>query len=245
MSSVSPAIRQTIILAAGSGRRLSGHRPGPPKPLLPIAGQALLERALDQAAAAGCTEAVVVVKHEAPAVEAFLEGLSSALRIQTVRNPDDGPNGSSLLAARPLAADRFFLQMADHVFASPVLSRLGQLEPPHVGVLVDRAPHGIDLDDATKVRLTEAQVTAIGKRIAPWDAVDAGCFVLAPVVFDALEEVGTTEPLTVSSGIRRLAAAGIMRAVDLDGVPWMDVDTPADQEMAERLLASQVAGSAG
>ena len=236
-------IAQTIILAAGSGRRLAGSKPSPPKPLLCVAGQPLLAHALGQAAAAGCTEAVVVVKHQASEVEAFLDGFDSTLRIRTIRNPHEGPNGLSLLAARPLAHQRFFLQMADHVFMAPVLRRFSRLPPSRAAVLVDRQPHHIDVLDATKVRLAGEQVIAIGKQVEPWDAIDAGCFVLTQGVFDAFAEVEKAEPLTVSSGIRRLVARGMMSAVDLEGVSWMDVDTPADQESAERLFARQTVPS--
>jgi choline kinase len=236
-----PAVAQTVILAAGSGRRLTQGRPDVPKPLLHVAGRPLLAHALGQAVAAGCQEAVVVVKHQASAVEAFLDGLNIDLRIRTVHNPHDGPNGLSLLAAEPLAADRFFLQMADHVFAAPVLARLADpvLAPTSARLLVDRHPRHIDLDDATKVRVAGAEIVAIGKRIAPWNAVDTGCFVLTARVFAALREVPAEEPLTVSSGIRRLAADGLMSGVDLEDVAWMDVDTPADQRDAEQLFTGQ------
>lgn len=241
MHSPAPIVEQTVILAAGDGHRLTGSRPGVPKPLLHVGGRPLLAHALGQAVAAGCKEAVVVVKHRANAVEAFLDGLSTKLRIRTVHNPHEGPNGLSLLAAQPLAGARFFLQMADHVFTAPVLARLADpdLDQKHARVLVDRHPRNIDLLHATKVRLAGQRVVAIGKQVDPWDAVDAGCFVLTTGVFDALGEVPDTEPLTVSSGIRRLAAQGMMSAVDLEDVAWMDVDTPEDQEGAEQLFASR------
>jgi CTP:molybdopterin cytidylyltransferase MocA len=40
----------------------------------------------------------------------------------------------------------------------------------------------------------------------------------------------------VSSGMRQLALRGLLGAVDVDGTEWVDVDTPADRELAERLL---------
>jgi choline kinase len=56
--------------------------------------------------------------------------------------------------------------------------------------------------DATKVRLAGDRVTAIGKSVEPWDAIDAGCFVLTHGVFEALRAVPPGEPLTVSSAMR-------------------------------------------
>src|SRR5437667_10807244 len=151
------AVHQTIILAAGVGARLGGSSAATPKPLLTVAGVPLLSHALAHAAAAGCREAIVVVGHEGARVREAVEEMTPPIAVRFVTNPDPTtPNGESLLAAEPLAADRFFLQMADHVFAEPVLPRLASagLNGATAGhVLVDRAPVNLDLSDATKVRL--------------------------------------------------------------------------------------------
>jgi choline kinase len=136
--------------------------------------------------------------------------------------------------------------MVDHVFAEPALPKLtaAPLVPDEAGrVLVDRAPVNLDLSDATRVRWSGApsggtvpRVTAIGKQVAPWDAIDAGCFLLTHDVFEALRQVPRSEPRTVSSGMRRLAAGGRLSAADLEGIAWADVDTPADRDAAERLV---------
>jgi 1L-myo-inositol 1-phosphate cytidylyltransferase len=157
-----------------------------------------------------------------------------------VENPDPStPNGVSLLAAEPLAAPHFFLQMVDHLFVAPTLRKLvgSPLAGDEAGrVLVDRHPAYLDLDDATKVRVAGRRVIAIGKGISPWDAVDAGCFVLTPAVFQALRDVPAGEMQTVSSGMRRLVARGSLGVADVEGVSWIDVDTPSDHRAAERLL---------
>ncbi|MBK9692420.1 MAG: NTP transferase domain-containing protein [Gemmatimonadetes bacterium] len=65
--------RQTVILAAGNGSRLSASRGNLPKPLVRVAGQALIEHALDQAAAAGVEEAIIVTGNAADQMRAHLE----------------------------------------------------------------------------------------------------------------------------------------------------------------------------
>jgi len=234
----STRVTQTVILAAGNGRRLAGVSDDVPKPLVSVGGQPLLVHALTQAAAAGCTDAVVVLKPDASAITDFLIQHRTTLRVRIVRNPVEGPNGLSLRVARAVAEPRFFLQMVDHIFTAPVLSRLVSVpgDVPEARVLVDRDPKHIDLDDATKVRLDGTRVVAIGKRLDRWDAVDAGYFLLTQHVFDALDDVPSSEPLTVSSGIRRLVRGHGIGAVDLNGVSWMDVDTPADRQHAEHRL---------
>jgi len=236
-------VRQTIILAAGNGSRLGSRTSGVPKPLVTVAGAPLIAHALTHAHASGCREAVVVLGYEGPRVRAAIEALPIPMQVRFVENPDlSTPNGVSLLAAAPLAASRFFLQMVDHVFGQPTLARLtaSPLAVDEAGrVLVDRAPGDLDLDDATKVRVEAGRVTAIGKSITPWDAIDAGCFVLTSAVFDALREVEPAEAQSVSSGMRRLVTRGALGIADVDGVPWVDVDTPHDHAVAERLLGAR------
>lgn len=247
------AVTQTVILAAGNGSRLLSGSTGVPKPLTQIGGVPLLAHALAHARAAGCLEAVIVVGYESTQVKAAAEALNAGLSLSFVHTSDyRAPNGLSLLAAEPLVHGVFFLQMVDHLFGDVALAKLAA-RPLAAGesgrVLIDRAPvEDLDLDDATKVRLSGNRVTAIGKGLDPWDAVDAGCFVLTPDVFDALRRAPGSEPKTVSSGMRQLVDGGALGAVDLEGISWVDVDTPGDRRLAERLaynLHSSVSGSVG
>ena len=236
-----PAVTQTVILAAGFGSRLGSAASGVPKPLMTVGGMPLVAHALRHARASGCEEAIIVVGHQAARVKAAIEALPARLRVRFVETADPAlPNGVSLLAAEPLARPQFFLQMVDHVFSGVALRTL-TAKPFDDGeggrVLIDRTPVAVDLLDATKVRLSpDGRVTAIGKHIEPWDAIDAGCFVLTRGVFDALRDVGHAEPLTVSAGMRRLVAVNALGSAAVTG-DWVDVDTPADHALAERLLS--------
>ena len=235
------AVTQTVILAAGNGSRLFSGSTGVPKPLTQIGGMPLLAHALAHARASGCSEAVIVVGYESVQVKAAAEALDAGLTLRFVQTSDHrSPNGLSLLAAEPLVDGVFFLQMVDHLFGDAALAKL-VATPLAAGesgrVLIDRAPvEDLDLGDATKVRVSGNRVMAIGKALDPWDAIDAGCFVLTPDVFDALRRVPGNEPRTVSSGMRQLVERGALGAVDLDGISWVDVDTPGDLRQAERLV---------
>jgi choline kinase len=234
--------RQTVILAAGNGSRLSASRGNLPKPLVRVAGQALIEHALDQAAAAGVEEAIIVTGNAADQMRAHLETVESPLKLTVVYNARyHEPNGVSLLAAEPYIDGPFFLQMADHVFAQPVLRFLDRATaaPAECArLLVDFHPVNLDEDDATKVCTEGAHITAIGKDVYPYHAVDTGCFRLDPRVFQALHEVARHEPPSVTLGMRRLLAQGLLAAVPLSGVRWTDVDTPEDYAKAEMLLGA-------
>ena len=243
-------VLQTVILAAGSGSRLAPARGDVPKPLMTVCGIPLIAHALAHAERAGCEAATIVLGYEAERVRAAVDALASPLQIKFEYSADyTAPNGLSLLAAEPSAHEHFYLQMVDHLFIEPVLARLA--ESPLTGyegrVLVDSQPSSeIDLDDATKVCVAETRVSAIGKGLKVWDAIDAGCFVLSHAVFDALREVPPAEGLTVSSGMRRLVERGQLGFVDIRGALWIDVDTPVDRDRAERMLeqAHSVSGRA-
>ena len=222
-------VRQTVILAAGNGSRLSATRGDLPKPLIRIAGQALIDHALEQAIEAGVDEAVIVTGKAADQVERHLADLSLPVKLTVVHNPRyHEPNGVSLLAAAERIEGPFFLQMADHLFARPVLTVLAQAEaqPGHSRLLVDWQPVGLDEADATKVRISGTGITAIGKDVFPYDAVDTGYFLLDSSVFTALERVASREPPSVTLGMRQLIAEGRLVQVPLTGVRWTDVDTP-------------------
>jgi 1L-myo-inositol 1-phosphate cytidylyltransferase len=235
-------VTQTVILAAGMGRRLGSAEVGIPKPLMLVGGAPLVTYALAHAEASGCREAIVVIGYEAARVRHAIEAIGTSLAIRFVEIPDPGvPNGHSLLAAEPLAAPRFFLQMVDHLFATPVLPKLvtgGTADGEAARLLVDRAPIGLDLSDATKVKLDGQRIVGIGKGLERWDAIDTGCFMLTRRVFGALRSVPADEPLTVSSAMRRLARSSSFHATEIEGVPWVDVDTPADRQDAERRLVA-------
>lgn len=237
------SVTQTVILAAGSGSRLATARGPLPKPLMPVAGIPLIAHALAHARESGCSDAVIVTGYDGERVRAAVRAMRPSLAVRFVTNAAfTAPNGVSLLAAESVAASTFYLQMVDHLFVSPVLARLScaALGPDEAGrVLVDSMPAPeIDLADATRVALAGSRVTAIGKGLDVWDAVDAGCFVLTHAVFDALRRAGSVEGLTVSAGMRRLVRDGRLGAVDIAGAEWVDVDTPADREVAERLMAT-------
>ena len=237
--------RQTVILAAGNGSRLTAKRGDLPKPLVRVAGRALIEHALDQAVAAGVEEAIIVTGKSADQMRAHLATVETELKITLVHNERyHDPNGVSLLCAEPFITGNFFLQMADHVCARPVLKFLDQPDAARAGaarLLVDFHPAAnLDEADATKVQVNNGLITAIGKDVYPYDAVDTGCFRLDGRIFEALHRVAETEAPSVTLGMRQLIARGEFAPVALSGVRWTDVDTPEDYATAELLLSASL-----
>jgi choline kinase len=230
------------VLAAGNGDRFqNGTRQS--KLLQPILGQPLILRTLEMARDAGIQHAHIVVGYQAEAVRAAIEAdPPEALRIAFSYNPDwHLENGVSALAARArLEGRRFAVLMGDHVFEAAVLAKLLHVDAPGGESLlaVDSRPAPAPIvAEATKVRIAGSRIVAIGKHLTRFDALDTGVFVCTSALFDALERSRAAGDTTLSGGIRQLAARGLMRGVDIGDASWCDIDTLADLEAAESLLA--------
>ncbi len=243
-SAAADPVRQALILAAGNGDRFKTTG-GTSKLLQSVLGQALIIRTLETARTAGITLFDVVVGYRAQELIAALDGYRpDGVTLRFTYNPDwHLENGLSALAARARCAEgRFALLMGDHLFQADVLARaLATPLPAGESLLaVDSRPAADAIAaEATKVRISNGYVDAIGKALEPYDALDTGLFVCDPNLFDALDAGRGAGDTTLSGGIRRLAARRLMRALDIGDARWCDIDTPADLEDAEALLGAQ------
>jgi choline kinase len=234
-------IHTALVLAAGNGDRFqAGLRRS--KLLEPIRGQPLILRTLQTARDAGITRAVLVLGYEADSLRSVIERHApDGLEVQFSYNPEwHLENGVSVLAARErLLASRFALLMGDHLFSAPMLTQLLRepIEADESALAIDsRSFPPAVAKEATKVRLSGSRIVAIGKDLVVYDALDTGLFVCAPSLFDALVESREAGDTTLSGGIRRLAARGLMRGVDVGDAVWHDIDTRADLAAATARL---------
>lgn len=74
--------KTAMVMAAGLGKRMRPLTATKPKPLIDVAGKALLDHALDRLRAAGVEKVVVNVHYLADAVEAHLASREHGLRVE-------------------------------------------------------------------------------------------------------------------------------------------------------------------
>lgn len=235
------AVPRALILAAGNGDRFRGSADRS-KLLTPVAGTPLLLRTLTSVRLAGVTHAHLILGFDAEQVrDVAAAGTPDGLTLHFTFNENwHQENGVSVLAARAeLDGQNFALLMADHLFESQVLRDL-LAAPRFQGETllgIDRQATTPEVAaEATKVRLSGAHVTAIGKTIDPYDAFDTGLFVCHPSIFAALEQSCGDGDTTLSGGIARLAAKRLVRGADIGHARWCDIDTVDDLAAAERLF---------
>lgn len=232
---------RAIVLAAGTGSRLVSGEIAP-KPLKPVAGVPLLVRILRTLQAEGIREAVIVTGYQGEQIRRALQDEPSlSLDFTFVHNERyDRKNGVSLLAARPYVERDTLLTMADHLYAPEIVRRLRALDLPR-GASALAVDHDIarcfDLDDATKVRIEAGRICDIGKEIPVYDALDTGVFRIGPELSDELSRLYAERgDCSLSEGVRALSESGRFFACDAGAARWIDVDTPAALEQAERML---------
>jgi len=230
---------KAVILAAGRGERLSPFTDRLPKPLLKVNGRSLIEHVLRALTEAGLTEFIIVEGYRGKALRAHIqrEGLGSD--IVFVHNPDyRRGNASSLLCAKEALDDEecFLLSMSDHII-EPALARAPLKEYKGESLLcIDRKPrYLIDVSEATKVLIDEEGfIRSIGKNLSEWNGVDTGVFLLNTAIFDVMLDSGL--PPTLSDCMKRLIENSSLRACDVSGLFWIDVDTWDDFEYARKAV---------
>lgn len=225
-------IDTAILLAAGHGSRLRAAAPS--KPLCPVAGVPLIDRALASLAAAGLARAIVVTGYLAEAIEDHLARRDWPLAVECVRTPDwRQPNGVSVLAAAPFVAGEALLAMCDHLVEPAIYARMTEAGAGDgLRLAIDRrlGHDWVDPDDVTCVATESGQIVAIGKGLEPHDCYDVGVFAIGRPLFDALAALSSP---SLTEGVRALAAEGRAEIVECSDLDWIDVDDATALAAAE------------
>ena len=235
------AVSEAVILMAGSGSRLRASEELLFKSLLPFQGRPLISRLLDTLARVGVKKIHAVVGYEHERLRKALAELDWAgIDFDFIYNPAwEKRNGISVLAAEKIESSPFLLAMSDHLWDESIFDRLlAQARPEELTVAMDRKIDSIfDLDDAMKLQTQGDRITAIGKELKRYDAIDTGLFVSPTELFTYLKRARQNEDCSLAEGVRLMAEEGKARGVDIGEAWWQDIDTPAMLEDATRVLA--------
>ncbi|MBI2767419.1 MAG: NTP transferase domain-containing protein [Chloroflexi bacterium] len=235
---------RAVMLAAGDGGRLGAHTRHLPKPLVRLNGRPIVDYTLEAIVAAGATEAVVVTGYREAQVHAALLALAPpGLALTFVSNPRFEAGASlSLRAARTACGDEpFLLVMSDHVLSPALLHTLrgrgaGSRGRSFVAADFSIAHSAPYIEEATRLAVAaDGRVTAIGKRLEHWSALDTGAFYLDPsAAWSAVD--AAPEDCELSVIFAELARRGGLFAADVSGALWYDIDTPEDLSAAAGIV---------
>lgn len=217
-----------FVLAAGLGTRMRPLTDTLPKPLVPLAGRAMIDHVLDRLAAAGIRKAVVNVHYLADKIEAHLKRRTSPQIVISDERDTLLETGGGVIRALPLIGDApFLIHNSDSVWIEGASSNITRLldawDDRRMDSLMLLAPtatslgydgHG-DFDISSDGRLTRRMADAT----APY--VFAGVSIIHPCMFKGEAE----RPFSLNRVWDRAIAAGRLYGIVLNG-QWMHVGTP-------------------
>jgi MurNAc alpha-1-phosphate uridylyltransferase len=232
--------RRAMVLAAGLGTRMRPLTDTLPKPLMPVAGKALIDHVLDRLADAGVARAVVNVHYLADTLQQHLAYRTRPqIAISDERGLLLGTGGGVAHALPQLGGAPFFLINSDTIWIDGVTPNLAQLadafDPARMDALLLLASTSGSIGYDGRGDFAMASDGRLRKRaereVAPF--VYAGVAILSPALF---EDAPQGEfPLTTL--FDRAAQAGRLHGLRLEGL-WMHVGTPEAIAAAEGAIAA-------
>jgi MurNAc alpha-1-phosphate uridylyltransferase len=231
-----------MVLAAGLGTRMRPLTDALPKPLVQVAGRALIDHVLDRLADAGVETAVVNVHHMADQIEAHLKGRTRP-RIEI--SDERGvllDTGGGVVKALPRLGPAPFLHMnSDTLWIEGVTPNLPRLaagfDPAGMDILLLLASTTASIGYEGRGDFAMAPDGRLARRaerqVAPF--VYAGAAMLSPAQFtDA-----PTGKFSLNTMFDRAIESGRLYGQRLEGT-WMHVGTPAAIQAAEAAISESV-----
>lgn len=232
-----------MVLAAGLGLRMRPITERMPKPLVRVAGKALLDHVLDKLGEAGVAHAVVNVHYLPDQIIRHV----AARQMPRVTISDERDmvlgTGGGVVKALPLLGDApFFHLNADTMWIDGVRPNLLRLadtfDPAAMDILMLLAPTATsvgydgsgDYAMATDGRLIKRKE----KQLVPF--VYAGAAILSPKLFAG----APAGEFSLTDLFNRAEAGGRLFGLRLEGV-WMHVGTPDAITAAENAILASVA----
>ena len=227
-----------MILAAGLGTRMRPLTDACPKPLLPVAGQPMIDRVLDLAVQAGVSRAVVNLHYLGRMIRNHLAARATPEIVYSEEQPQILDTGGGIVQALPLLGPApFFTVNSDAVWAgpNPLVHLTDTWDPDRMDALLllvhrDRVRNYARRGDFALERDGAAPVRRGAADTAPY--VYTGAQIIAPGVFSS----APSGPFSLNLIWDALIDLGRVAAVAYPG-DWVDVGTPAGLDAAAAALA--------
>jgi len=217
-----------MILAAGRGERMGKLTAEQPKPLLEVAGKALIEHTIARLRAGGVRELVINLAYRGEQIRDRLgDGSRYGVAIAYSQEPAGAlDTGGGIAAALDMLGPAPFIVVNSDVMTDLDFARLEPAGGLAHLIMVPNPPHhpGGDfflrhgqLDNTGDVAATYSGIGVYTPRL--FAGHPGGRFPLAPLLREAI-------------------AAGEVSGCLFEGL-WLDVGTPARLELAQTIVASQ------
>jgi MurNAc alpha-1-phosphate uridylyltransferase len=229
-------IDSAMILAAGFGTRMRPITEHTPKPLVPLAGRALLDHAIDRVVAAGVKRVVVNTHYKAEMIEAHLKQRHD-VAIVLSHESELLDTGGGVKKALPLLGDAFYVLNSDVFWLNakvPALSRLARAWDSarlDALLLMQRTVTAVGYDGLGDFTVDpRGHIRRRGERqVAPH--LFAGIEILSRHLFDGAPD----GPFSLNRLWNKAIEAERLEALIHDG-EWFHVGTPQGLALSEERL---------
>ena len=235
---------QGLILAAGRGSRLGGHSLETPKCLLEVARRPLIEHQLAACAETGIAPVAVVTGYCGDEIRQVL-----GLRAEYINNPRWATTNSiySFWQARDWVKGPLVVMNCDVLFEPAMLARLLAAGPD--SLLYDSSS-GKGLEQM-KVKTVEGRVVDMSKQLPAEEASGENVGILyfsaetAHALMDKAGEIIAAggENTWFPAAVRAIAETRPLKAVDIAGLGWAEIDTAWDLDHARRNVWPTIEGA--
>ena len=222
-----------MIFAAGFGTRMGALTADRPKPLIPVAGRALIDHALEVGRGAGADRVVVNVHYRADQLEAHLAGLGVTISDERAKILE---TGGGLRAALPLLGPGPVAVLnSDGIWtgANPLAELVAAWDPDRMEACLLVLPVADTLGHGNKGDFRLDNDGRISRGQGGEDHVYIGAQILNPARLAAVPE----DVFSLNRIWTDMIAAGTAYGIRHQG-GWCDVGHPEGIAEAERLLQS-------
>ena len=233
-----------MVLAAGLGKRMRPLSAITPKPLIPIAGQAMIDRALSALALANVRRTIINVHYLADLVEVHVKQREDMEIVISDERTELLETGGGIAKALPLIGDEaFYLLNSDSFWMEGSVSNLDLLAhhwvnegmdgllllSPTVEAVGYQGRGDFLMDPYGRLRRRKAH------EVSPY--VYSGAAILHPRLFDG----AAVSRHSLNVQFDKAIDAGRLYGLIMDGT-WMHVGTPSAIPLAERAIAESASG---
>ena len=235
---------KALILAAGLGTRLAPITNDRPKSLVPVNGQPIILKQIDNLHKNGITDITVVSGYKANILEEKIHALYPEIRIiESVDYATTNNMYSAYLAHEVMENSDFLMMNADVFYGASVVTALLNFEAPNA-IVTDIGNY---LEESMKVVEENGRLVKISKSIEKADALGASIDVYkfssdAGKKFfgKCAEYIETKKELKMWSEV---ALNDILKDVEFRACPlvgrWLEIDNHDDLAAAEKLFAEE------
>lgn len=243
---------QSIILAAGMGKRLKKYTKDGTKCMVPVNGKPIIDYTLEALNSAGISKITIVIGYKGDKLKKYIQEKHPELNINYVENPvyDKTNNIYSLyLAKEVLAEDDTILLESDLIFKPEIISDLVNSQDENLAVL---SPFESWMDGTVALIDGKNNISGlIGKENFNWEnkneyyktvniykfSKDFSRKYYIPFLQAYIESYGKNEYYEQVLKVIAFLDSTNLKAHIVDGKNWYEIDDGADLSIAESRFA--------